>query len=248
MLIDNDLEELLAHGEMIEPIQMPVEVGLLNKDGEKHLVAFVGGTPVFHSTYPSNAESLQVHAAIEYVKKNLWSAVFNTVSDLGFEAVQLAEYESRRKNARQWAEDVGRRAKDKALRRQQDEITRLGRESATLDPIRKDHLRRADLLRRSLAAIAELRRKKKRLSQKSVAQLVYRRHEPHEFESASAQYWRELKDGFRRRPSETFKRMLSLSKTWEQLTLEEKSDLNCPETSRVNKKRKKSAAKRVLSV
>lgn len=98
MVINDELEELLAHGEMMEPIQMPVEVGLLRKDGEKHLVAFVGGTPIFHSTYPSSADSLQVRDGIEYIK-NLWRAVFNTVSDLGFEALQLPEYECRRRNA-----------------------------------------------------------------------------------------------------------------------------------------------------
>ncbi|MEK6280776.1 MAG: hypothetical protein AABN95_10520 [Acidobacteriota bacterium] len=248
MLIDNELRELLANGEMTEQIQLPVEVGLVKKDGEKHLVAFVGGTPVSHSIYPANADQLQVRAAIDYMRKNLWSAVFGTVSDLGFEAVQLPEYESRKKTSREWAEDVGSRAKAKALQRQQDEIKRLGRETAALDPVMKDHLWRAELLRRSLAAIEELRRKKKQLSQKAVAQLVYGRRERYELDSASAQYWRELKEGFGRPASETFGKLASVNKTWEELTRDEKSDLNCPEAGRVNRRRRKSPAKKVLSV
>ena len=53
MPIDSELEELLADGKIIDPIKLPVEIGLVKKDGEKHLVAFVGSFPVFHSTYLS---------------------------------------------------------------------------------------------------------------------------------------------------------------------------------------------------
>lgn len=248
MTIDSELEELLASGKLIDPIKLPVEVGLIKKDGEKHLVAFVGGFPVFHSTYPSSADNRHVRAAVDYLKKNLWSAVFSIVSELGFEAVQLPEYESCNKNARLWAEEVGSRARAEALRRQRDEIRRLARENATYKPVIKDHKRRVDLLRRSLAAIAELRRKKERLSQKAVAAIVYGRLEAYGRESASAQYWRELKQGFGRPASETFRRLVAVNKTWEQLKPDEKNDLNCPEAGRVNKRRRKSPRKKVLSV
>jgi hypothetical protein len=248
LLIDNELKELLANGEITERIQLPVEVGLVKKDGEKHLIAFVGGTPVFHSTYPADISHTQPHAALNYIRKNLWSAVFGTLSDLGFEAAQLPEYEDHKKTARLWADDVGARAKDKALRRQRDEIKRLGREAAALKPIIKDHRWRVELLRRSLAAIAELRQKKRPLSQKTVAAIVYDRQEIYETDSASAQYWRELKEGFGRPTSETFKRLVAVNKTWEELTRDEKSDLNCPETGRINRKGRKSPAKKVISV
>jgi hypothetical protein len=209
MLIDPELKELLENGKTKTRVELPVEVGLVTRDKEKHLVAFVGGTPVFHSIYSPSASTLQVQATVDYIKKNLWSAVFSTVSDLGFEAVELPQYDSRKKNARQWAEDVGGRAKAKALQRQQQEIERLWRETATLQPLKKDHLWRIDLLRRSLAAIAELRQNKKPILQKTVAQIVYSRRQCFELDSASAQYWRELKEGFGRPASETFSRLIS---------------------------------------
>jgi hypothetical protein len=160
----------------------------------------------------------------------------------------LPEYESRKRNARRWAEDVGSRAKAKALQRQQHEIKRREREIFALKPIKNDHLWRVDLLRRSLAAIAELRRKKKALTQTTVAQIVYGRLERYELDSASAQYWRELREGFGRPSRETFSRLKSINKTWEELTIREKSDLNCPEAGRLNRKRRKPSAKKVLSV
>jgi hypothetical protein len=248
MLIDDELKELLVGGDLTDRIQLPVEVGLVEKDDEKHLVAFVGGIPVFHSTYPANADHLVVGAAISYIKKNLWNAVFGIVSDLGNEAVQLPEYEDRKKTARLWAEDVGGRAKAKALRRQQDEIKRLGREAATFEPVIRDHQWRTDLLRRSLAAIAKLRRKKRPISQKTVAPIVYGRQDPHSKESAQAQYWRELKEGFGRPASETYDRLVAVNKTWEELTSDEKSDLNCPEAKRVNRRRRKLPEKKAVSV
>jgi hypothetical protein len=248
MLIDDELKELLVDGEITDRIQLPVEIGLIKKNDEKHLVAFVGGTPVFHSTYAANTNHVQVRAALEYMKKNLWSAVFSIVSDLGVEAVQLPEYENRKEVARQWAEDVGERAKAEARRRQRNEIKRQEREARNVAPIIKEHQWRVDLLRRSLAAIAELRRKKKPLSQKTIAPIVYNRREIHELESASAQYWRELKVGFGRPASETFERLVAVNKTWEELTRDEKSDLNCPESGRINSRRRKSPAKKVFSV
>ncbi len=248
MLIDDELKQLLVDGEITYSIQLPIEVGLIKKNGEKHLVAFVGGTPVFHSTYAANANHAQVRAALDYMKKNLWSAVFSIVSDLGVEAVQLPEYENRKEVARHWAEDAGDRAKAEARRRQQDEIKHQEREAKNVAPIIKDHKWRVDLLRRSLAAIAELRQKKKPLSQKNVAPIVYNRREIHELESASAQYWRELKQGFGRPASETFERLVAVNKTWEELTRDEKSELNCPESGRINKSRRKSPAKKVFSV
>ncbi|MBV8856978.1 MAG: hypothetical protein JOZ02_08620 [Acidobacteria bacterium] len=63
MLIDEELKELLATGEFVDKIQLPVEVGLVKKGGEKHLIAFVGGAPVFHYTYPANITHSQVRAA-----------------------------------------------------------------------------------------------------------------------------------------------------------------------------------------
>ncbi|HYX73046.1 MAG TPA: hypothetical protein VE732_09765 [Nitrososphaera sp.] len=248
MLIDDELKDLLVNGEFTDRIQLAVEVGLVTKDDEQHLVAFVGGTPIFHSTYPANADHLVVRAAISYMKKNLWNAVFGLVRDLGYEAVQLPEYENRKKIARLWAEDVGSRAKAKALRRQQDEIKRLEREAATFEPVIKDHQWRADLLRRSLAAIAELRLKKKPVSQKTIAPIVYGRQDLHSKESAQAQYWRELKEGFGRPASKTFARLVAINKTWEELTSDEKSDLNCPEAERVNRRRRKLPEKKAVSV
>lgn len=239
MPIDDELKSLLLNGKITDRIQLPVEVGLVEKDNEKHLVAFVGGTPVFHSTYLVNADHLVVRSAISYIKKNLWNAVFGIVSDLGYEAAQLPEYENRKKIARLWAEDVGSRSKANALRRQQDEIKRLSREAATFEPVIRDHRWRADLLRRSLAAIAELRHKKKTVSQKTVAPIVYGRQDAHSKESAQAQYWRELKEGFGRPASKTFDRLVTVNKIWEDLTSDEKSDLNCPEAKRVNRRRRK---------
>lgn len=248
MLIDEELKELLAKGEFVEKIQLPVEVGLVKKDGEKHLIAFVGGAPVFHYTYPANADHSQVRAAGNYVKKNLWSAVFGVVSALGVEAVRLPEYEDRKEIAREWAEDIGSQAKADALRRQRNEIKRLEREAKSLAPIIRDHKWRVDLLKRSLAAIAELRRKKRPILQKTVAPIVYGRREIHELESASAQYWRELTQGFGSPAKETFGKLVAVNKTWEELTRDEKSELNCPEAGRVNRRRRKSPEKKSTSV
>jgi hypothetical protein len=58
-------KDLLVNGETKDPILLPVEVGLVKKDGEKHLVAFVGGTTVFQYTYPTTADTLQVQAAVD---------------------------------------------------------------------------------------------------------------------------------------------------------------------------------------
>lgn len=248
MLIDNELKEFLTSGEITDRIQLPVEVGLVKKDGEKHLVAFVGGIPVFHFTYPASANHSQVRAAIYYLRKNLWSTIFGIVKNLGDEAVKLPDFENRKEIARLWAEDRGNQAKSEARQRQRNEIKRIEREATNLDPIIKDHEWRADLLRRSLAAIGELRRKKKSVTQKTVAPIVYGRQEVHELESAWVQYGRELKEGFGRPARETFKRLVSVDKTWEELTGDEKSDLNCPEAERVNRRRRKLSAKKVFSV
>jgi len=248
MLIDEELKELLAKGEFVDKIQLPVEVGLVKKDGEKHLIAFVGGAPVFHSTYPVNASHLQVRAATDYMRKNLWNAVFGVVSALGVEAVRLPEYENRKETTRQWADDIGNQAKADALRRQRNEIKRLEREARSLAPIIRDHEWRVDLLRRSLAAIAELRREKKPILQKTVAPIVYGRREIHELESASAQYWRELAQGFGRPAKETFNKLVAVNRTWEELSKNEKSDLNCPEAGRLNIRRRKTPAKKASSV
>ena len=248
MLIDDELKELLVSGEIADRTRLLVEVRLIIKDGEKHLVAFVGGAPVFHSTYPADAEHSQERAAMDYIRKNLWGAVFGLVSDLGVEAVQLPQSDNRKEVARLWAEEIGDRAKAEARRRQRDEIRRQERGARNFAPVIRDHEWRVDLLRGSLAAIVELRKSKKPLSQKAVAPIVYGREEVHELESAAAQYWRELTEGFGRPASETFKRLLAVNKTWEELTKDEKSDLNCPESGRVNRRRRKSPAKKVFSV
>ena len=44
----------------------------------------------------------------------------------------------------------------------------------------------------------------------------------------------------------TFERFVSVNKTWEELTSNERSDLNCPEPGRLNKRRRKSPAKIVF--
>ncbi|MBV8859011.1 MAG: hypothetical protein JOZ02_18910 [Acidobacteria bacterium] len=183
-----------------------------------------------------------------YMKKNLWSAIFGVVSALGVEAVRLPEYENRKETARLWAEDIGNQIKGDALQRQRNEIKRLELEVENLAPIIRDHEWRADLLKRSLAAIAELRRKKKSILQKTVAPIVYGRWEIHELESASAQYWRELREGFGRPARETFGKLVAMNKTWEELTRDEKSDLNCPEAGRVNRRRRKTLTKKTTCV
>ena len=248
MLIDEELRTLLESGEIADRIQFPVEVALIRKSGEQHLIAFVGGTPVFQSTYSNSVSSLEVRAAIDYIRKNLWSAVFATISIVGHEAVQLPGYEKRKKVALLWAEEIAKQTKAEVLRRQQDEISRVKREAASLRPVLKDHRWRADLLSRSLTAIAELRQKKRPVSQKTVAPIVYDRREVHQLESASAQYWRELKEGFGRPASKTFEALVGVKKTWDELTSNERSELNCPESSRINRKSKKSTSKKVRSV
>lgn len=248
MLIDNELKKLLQDGEFIEQIELPVEVGLLRNGSEKHLVAFVGGTPVFHYTYPANVGALLARAAVDYVKRNLWRAVFSTVSGLGSEAVELPEYVERKKVARLWAKETGDAAKVDALQRQQAEIERQGREARSLEPLKRDHEWRVDLLRSSLEAIAELRRKKKGVSQKTVAPMVYHRLDVHQKESALSQYGRELREGFGRPARVTFTQIAAVNKTWNELTLQERSDLNCPEPERLNRRRRKGPAKKVHSV
>jgi hypothetical protein len=246
-MIDDDLKALLQQGTVKEHIRLPVEVGLIHKDDDHHLVAFVGGLPVFHSTYTVDANHRQIRAGIEYIKTNLQSAVFTTVRALGREAVELPAYRSRNQAARLWAGDLALQTKLDALRRQKHEIKRAQSEAVTLEPILKSHQWRANLIKRSLAAIAELRLKKKRISQRAVAAIVYKRPERYQLDGASAQYWRELNQGFSRPAGETFAMLSKVNKTWDQLSTDEKSELNCPESKNINKLRKKQTRKKVHS-
>jgi hypothetical protein len=40
--------------------------------------------------------------------------------------------------------------------------------------------------------------------------------------------------------------LVCVNKTWEELTKEEKTDLNCPEAKRVNRRRRKTSAKKLF--
>lgn len=234
-MLDEDLKALLQSGEAKERIQLPVEIGLILKDGEHHLIGLVGGLPVFHTTYSIDADHRHAQTTIDYMKTNLWSTVFSTVNALSQEATHLPQYEDRKQVARLWSEQLAEQTKKDALRRQTNEIKRAQREAATLKPILKSHRSRANLLKRSLAAIAELRGKQKHVSQRAVAAIVYDRRERYQLDGASAQYWRELKQGFGRPASKTFAMLLKVNKRWEQLTSDEKSELNCPESPNINK-------------
>jgi hypothetical protein len=249
-MIDEESKVVLQGGEIKEQIRLPVEVGLIVKDGEHHLVAFVGGLPVFQYTYPTGAKDRQIRAASDYIKKNLTMSVFNLVSALGREAVELQGYDRRKAVARLWSESLARQVKQDAMRRQKQEISRTEREATTLEPILKSHQWRANLLKRSLAAIAELRVKKKRVSQRAVAAIVYNRRDRYQLDGASSQYWRELSDGFGRPASETFAKLVKVNKRWEQLTTNERSELNCPESltspesPSINKRKRKKPRKK----
>lgn len=93
---------MLRGGKVKERLRLPVEVGLILKDGEHHLLAFVGGLPVFQYTYPIDADDRQIRAASDYMGTNLSRAVFSIVSMLGHEAVELPAYEKRTEVARLW--------------------------------------------------------------------------------------------------------------------------------------------------
>lgn len=95
-------------GEIRERIQLPVEVGLICKDGEQHLIAFVGGLPAFQYTYPKNTSGRKVSAAIGYLRTNLWSTVSSLVKMLGQEAVELPGFEKRREVTRLWSKAVAK--------------------------------------------------------------------------------------------------------------------------------------------
>src|SRR4051794_35082452 len=112
---ENEMREIFEQGKVTDSIQMPVEVQLVKKGEEKHLIALVKGWPVSHSIYLASSDYLQVRAAFEYLKKNIFSVVFSAVSELTFEAVKLPEYENRAKVARMWAEDLGECSKARAL-------------------------------------------------------------------------------------------------------------------------------------
>jgi hypothetical protein len=248
VLIDDDLKNLVQGGEIRERIQLPVEVGLICKDGEQHLIAFVGGLPAFQYTYPKKTSGRKVSAAIGHLRTNLWSTVFSLVKMLGQEAVELPGFEKRREVARLWSKAVAKQSKQDATGRQKHEISRTESEAATLNPILKSHHWRANLLKRSLAAMAELRQEKKRISQTAVAAIVYKRRARYQLESASSQYWRELTQGFGRPASQTFAMLSKVNKTWEELTSDERSELNCPESTSVNTFKVKKTRKKFYSV
>jgi hypothetical protein len=127
---------------------------------------------------------------------------------------------------REWIEFIRNKARDGAKTRLQDAEGKRRRETKSRAPALRRHRRRADLIRRSLEAIAELRRRRKkdrgksRITQKMVAPFIYNRRGIESLESVQSQYSREL-----RKAGVRFSKLVEVNKKWDELTLEERSDL-----------------------
>ena len=232
--------DFIEGSELVDSVLVEANVFLLLKDGNYFLAASCDRAPVFIQQTENIREA---QLGLEHYRDNLSHYVFATVSNFRAEALELPHVEKPRKYARERAKKFGRVAEKAALIRQRRALQQRQRAEASERPIIDDHLWRIDLIRRSLTALADIRAEHKRkyrygkspaITQKDVARRVYK---DSRLESAAVQFNREWKA-----TGIPFERLLAVNKTWDELTFEERSNLNCPEV--INRKLRKLPQKR----
>ena len=246
---DEKLREILRGGEVIYNVQIPTQVCFVRKGDEVHLVAKLPGLPPSIAHTYSEGFTRSVSDCYDYLWMNLGNALRASAHQLLREVLVhtlCVEPRQRKRCARQLASDASKATHEASLQRQLNEIDRWERKDANEKPVLDDHMFRVNMVKDALAAIAEIRKKRQKdfrysepppVTQKDVAYYLLKDRHNDEY-SAAAQ--------FNRRWKETgipFRKMLKVNKTWDELTSDEKSALNCPEVG-INERRKKNVWKR----